>query len=115
MSEDMRLDLRYARAQQVTHALLQEVMDYIPSKYQSEAFRKIEDFAHKYGLEIVSDEMRQIAGLQPRDDKGWTPDELIALERARLEAMISRVSAIVPDSFAGERRIVILDPEDKPA
>jgi hypothetical protein len=38
-------------------------------------------------VEVVTDYTRQEAGLPPRDGKGWTMEELVALERKRLELM----------------------------
>lgn len=40
------------------------------------------------GVEVITDDMRNQVGLPARGPDGWTPDELIALETARLDAIL---------------------------
>ena len=39
------------------------------------------------GVEVVTDSLRQEIGLPARGPDGWTPDELLAMEKIRLEIM----------------------------
>lgn len=48
--------------------------------------RDLEDGFTKGGYQVMTDEMRRVVDLQPRDPHGWTYEELHAFERARLDA-----------------------------
>jgi len=47
------------------------------------------------GVEVITDDMRNQVGLPARGPDGWTPDELIALETARLDAITRPLAPIV--------------------
>ena len=55
------------------------------------------DLLMEKGLEVISDYDREQAGLPRRGPDGWTADELVALEKSRLEMLFRPFSVTVPN------------------
>lgn len=48
------------------------------------------------GWEVITDAQRAEAGLPPRNEEGWTAEELVALEQHRLDLMTRPIFAPFP-------------------
>lgn len=92
LMEMQRLDRRAMRA----HALVAQIMHIVGKhfsreddarKAQRDLSRELFDEFHEMGVEIISDYTRAEIGLPPRGPDGWTVEEIIELERRRLEVM----------------------------
>lgn len=84
---DMRLDLRRSRADQVIAAVMHE----LGSGYEftrEQIYRALFAVLYESGIDILTDAMRAEIGLPPRDEKGWTAQEAYALELKRLEGLM---------------------------
>lgn len=84
-------DLRYARSQALTAYIMQIVGKYICDHGDRDGHancsRDLMEIFYKVGVEIIADAERAEAGLPPRDERGWTAQELAAMEARRLEFM----------------------------
>lgn len=101
MKDTLTIDLRHKRAAALTSFIVHTVSKYIcDCDRMRKPMRDLHDelFAefHKTGVEIVSDYDREAAGLPPRGPEGWTIEELIALEKRRLELLRAPISMIFP-------------------
>ncbi len=93
--ESMRLDVRRVRSQQITHFIFHALRDFIPDDCQGRALDTLYRLLHEAGAEIVTDHTRAEAGLPARGPDGWTVEELLALERRRLEIMARPLAPII--------------------
>ena len=98
--ELMRADLRRLRAHALTAHILHIVEKYLSdedrrNKALRELSRELDEELWRAGVEIVTDQIRTQCGLPPRGLDGWTVDELIILERKRIEAMLSPMPPLV--------------------
>lgn len=83
-----RIDLRKVRADQAVTSILHYILDrYVPSACREDAHRDLYQKFMEAGAEILTDAHRQEAGLPPRGPDGWTLEEIIALEKHRLEML----------------------------
>lgn len=62
-------------------------------RLREEVARRLRDLFMREGIEVISDYDREGLGLPPRGTEGWTADELIALERRRLDLMMRPLAA----------------------
>lgn len=88
-----RLNLRRRRADSITRLMLSVMKEHFRdddemsySRRYQKAFDDITEKVRAIGGELVTDDDREACGLPPRGPDGWTMDELIALEKKRLEA-----------------------------
>jgi hypothetical protein len=91
MIEDMRIDLRRRRAEVLAHEVIAEV-ERLTNRFDTppkpaDIFYAVLHVFELAGVEAITDRARAEAGLPPRDEKGWTLDELHAMEKARLDVM----------------------------
>ncbi len=94
---DLRVNLRYNRAQSLMAGILRAIEPHLRDDVRlDDVCHEIVKMLHDAGAEVLTDHDRQMAGLQPRDDHGWTPEELIALERHRLEIMLRSRFFVAP-------------------
>ena len=91
---EMRPDLRYHRAQQLTAAVFRELQDDIPQEKHRDIHDKLLKLFHDNGWSIMTDEDRRESGLEPRDNHGWTPSERVRDEQ-RLNAAMLEMSSIL--------------------
>jgi hypothetical protein len=54
-------------------------------------YKDLREFLVQNGAEVVTDHLRSEIGLPARGPNGWTPDELFALEKARLEQILQPI------------------------
>ncbi len=92
----LRTNLRYNRTMSIVRAMMDIVH---PRLRDGVDLQDVHDdlirLLNDAGAEILTDHDRREAGLQPRDGYGWTPDELIALDRHRLEIMTRPLGPII--------------------
>lgn len=93
----MDANLRRARAQAITAAILHEIKEFLPddSHRMRHVTTQLLDFFIAAGAEVITDADRAMAGLQPRGPSGLTADELLALEKRRIDAMMGPAPLIM--------------------
>ena len=94
-----RQDRRQLRAM----SLLAEVMQIVYPELRPEAdprhvHNRLMDLFMDKGVEILTDYERSEIGLPPRDRLGWTVEEILALEKTRLDAMLRPMPMFLPKS-----------------
>ena len=101
LDELQRINLRQRRAYGLAHELMNRIMKASPYlHYQADGREQcaihdaITGFLAEVGAEIVTDHDRSEAGLPPRGPDGWTVEELIALERRRIEVLLAPITVM---------------------
>lgn len=90
LNEIMRNDLRRMRVQPLVYAILEAVRPYLAdSRDERYVHDDLAKLLQEAGAEIITDQMRADLNLPPRGPDGWTNEEIIALERRRLEVMMA--------------------------
>lgn len=100
----MRVDVRQRRAQSLAAAVMDKVHREInainPDDIQHQAaeivYYAMLDVMCDEGVEVLTDHTRSAAGLPPRGPDGWTIEEILALERARLDALMAPRTYVIP-------------------
>ncbi len=83
-----RPDRRHQRAMTLMAELARIVEPYLAhAASQRLLYRELMELLTREGVEVLTDYTRWEIGLPTRDGKGWTIEEIIALEKARLDAM----------------------------
>jgi hypothetical protein len=93
--EMMRVDLRRRRADVVAHHVWQEIRKHVDRDRERDVFYALQDALTTIGVDMVTDYDRQQLGLPPRGPDGWTPDELVAMERLRLDALMRPIHGTI--------------------
>jgi len=99
--QDLKLNLRRMRAEMFVSAVLNELRPFLREedgpcdRPERDAYYALLKLFIDQGVDVITDYTRQEAGLPPRDGEGWTRDELVALEAARL-ALIMRPMGFYP-------------------
>lgn len=99
-----RLPLRRKRAEAAAHAAYRAVERFLfidRHEHRPDAREVINARIETYtasGIEVLTDFDREQIGLPQRGPDGWTVDEIIALEKMRLDAMNYTPRAIVLSS-----------------
>jgi hypothetical protein len=86
-----REDRRYLRARTLAYGVMRSLEPFIADEVQRPALTALLDLFAREGVEVLTDYTRAEIGLPPRDQKGWTIEEIIALERVRLELMLKPI------------------------
>lgn len=84
-------DMRRLRADALTAHVMRIISPYITdyeNNLHAKAHEALYKVFHDAGVEVITDMDRAAAGLMPRDDQGYTRDELQILEMRRREAMM---------------------------
>jgi hypothetical protein len=93
------IDKRRLRAMQLTALIMQIVSKYVPDDRERDLHRdlhyELQEALENVGAEIVSDFDRQQYGLSPRGPDGWTMEEIIELEKRRLELMYAPMPPMI--------------------
>lgn len=90
------LNLRRRRAEALVANTMRVLDGIIPDGRKRDAYYALLDSYIGAGVEVLTDQERADAGLQPRGELGWTPQELHALEAKRLEALMRPVAMFLP-------------------
>ncbi len=94
---EIRTNLRFNRTMSIVPAMMNIIRPRLRDDVElRDVYDDLIRLLNEAGAEIITDHDRREAGLQPRDDYGWTPDELIALERRRLEIMTRPLNFVIP-------------------
>jgi hypothetical protein len=93
-----RINLRQHRAMRLVAALMHELSPVLPEdKYvRRDVYDVLTRTLSAEGIEIVTDADREALGLPPRGPDGWTAEEIVTMERRRLDEMLRPISMIVP-------------------
>lgn len=97
----MRMDLRRRRAQLLMHMVMDAVdpflCDHDPEIGNPR--RRLHDALFRtfmeQGVEVLTDHEREQHGLPARGPDGWTTEELVELERKRLEALARPLAPLI--------------------
>ena len=95
------VDIRRLGAQQLVSLVIncvQKHFDRYPPDVAlgkiGQCYRALEDELRDGGFQILSDEVRAKVGMQPVGPKGWTRQELLAYENARLAVLLRPIMEI---------------------
>lgn len=88
IAADFTPDLRRQRADAMINATMQALDRYIDPDNRKEVYYALQELYIQKGIDVVTDHDREVAGLPKRGDKGWTAEELAALELRRMEALL---------------------------
>jgi hypothetical protein len=96
----LRADLRRLRIQPLVHLIMHAVAKHIGEEGRRRnamraIYEEVFDLLHKEGVEILTDHMRAEMGLPPRGPDGWTIEEIVALERLRLELLTRPLPPVI--------------------
>lgn len=98
--DDLRYDLRRHKAKDLAGFVMSLIRPYLcdhgDARGCRDASRALTKAFYDAGFEVLTDETRRAAGLPPRDEKGWTAHELLALEQRRIELMMQSPRLINP-------------------
>lgn len=89
----MRVDLRRRRADAVAHHIWQAIREHVDRERERDVFDALQDALMTIGVDMVTDYDRQQLGLPPRGPDGWTREELAAMERLRIDALLRPIFA----------------------
>jgi hypothetical protein len=93
----MRTDLRRRRAHSLAAAVLKELRGHLDDyEVERAVAHAMERVFSQEGVEVLTDYDRAQIGLPPRSGDGWSVDEIIALERMRLEALYKPMTMTIP-------------------
>lgn len=95
-----RHDLRRSRAMSLASAVMQKVSPFLDAENGSahrDAFGEIFELFLTEGVEVLTDFDRTNYGLPPRGPDGWTHEEVVALERLRLDMLLRPIRTVVDD------------------
>lgn len=93
--ELMRTDLRRLRAEALIAAIFDKLEPYLPYEGKRDAYDALRELLTQEGVEVMTDRTRQEAGLPARDGLGWTIEELVAMERQRLELLTQPIRTTI--------------------
>jgi hypothetical protein len=95
-----RQDMRMYRAQSLMHAVLQRIDPYLDPELGNHARRDVYEallkLFHDEGVDVITDAQRADAGLPPRGPDGWTIEEMMAIEKRRLDILTAPIYAAFP-------------------
>ncbi len=84
--DDYRIDKRKRRADALASAVIQEIGGMLQPDMKRDAMRAIVDLLWRIGADVITDAERAEIGLPPRDNMGWTSEEL-AIREAHLNML----------------------------
>lgn len=97
-------DMRRLRADALTAHVMRVISPFI-TDYENNAHARAQEelrkVFHSAGVEIVTDIDRAQAGLMPRNDQGYTVEELQILDMRRREAMLRPLPITILDKPHG--------------
>lgn len=97
----LRMNKREYRAKVLASHIMQKISDALYEADQEH--RNLNKYVHNAlletfmseGIDIVSDIDRHQCGLPPRDEYGWTLEELYALEQKKLDLMMQPLPTVI--------------------
>lgn len=95
-------ELRYRRAQalcaHITQIVSPAICEHTERNLRRDVVRDLMEFLFDEGVEMITDQDREAAGLAPRGVSGMTAHELWVLEMHRLDAMTRPITMTVDHS-----------------
>lgn len=87
--QDMYLpDRRRQRSEALVHATMNALDKFIADDDRKAVYYALADLFTSKGIDILTAEDRERIGLPPHNEKGWTDQEVRALELARMEMLM---------------------------
>lgn len=100
-----RQNLRRRRTDELVSAVIKELRGRIDDPdVEREVREAMYSVFSAEGVEVLTDYTRAQIGLPPRIGDGWTTEEIVALERYRLEALSKPMTVTIPDWEAIQRQ-----------
>jgi hypothetical protein len=90
------MNMRRQRAEALSHLTMQKIQEFIHPDDRKHAHYALLNLFMDKGFDVVTDEMRERAGLEPRGELGWTERELHVIENVRILEMLKPASATLP-------------------
>ncbi|MBA8904842.1 hypothetical protein [Aminobacter ciceronei] len=91
-----RINFRRRRADVLVAAIMDKVGHLVDDK--REFCGLLRELLADAGIEVLSDFNRMELGLPPRGEDGWTAQEIVAMERLRLEIMLRPITMTIPSA-----------------
>lgn len=91
---------RRVRAQRLLMFIMSTIGTYIPYENRAKVQDALLEEFIKAGADLVTDYDREQCGLEARGPQGWTPMELLAMDRARIARILEPVRHILPKGEA---------------
>ena len=91
-----RLNLRETRARQMASHIIHTLRPYLAEDCMPSAYNALMETLMIDGVEVLTDHDRDVHGLPPRGEDGWTHEELVALESSRLGKLVTPTSMVFP-------------------
>lgn len=76
---------------------LSPYLDESQDRVRRDVYKALIELFHDEGVDVITDMTRADAGLPPRGPDGYTLDELVALEKRRLDILTAPIYATGPD------------------
>lgn len=97
------INRRHQRSMMIMGQIMEMANEFIPGTYNKTIFaKKLFDFINDEGMEIITDKMRQSAGLEPRNVNGCTSLELMLIEYYFMSRMMKPIIVQFPPPITGE-------------
>lgn len=91
-----RINLRHRRAIGLIAAVLNVLREHrLKRDILREVYNTLVDALMDEGVEVLTDYDRQQYGLPPRGPDGWTAEEIVALEKHRLDVLMRPLPTIM--------------------
>lgn len=94
---ELRADLRRIRAQPFVHQILDIASKYLSHDELRELNEEVFVKSIEAGVELLTDYIRQEIGLPPRGPDGWTVEEIVELEKRRIELLSRTIQIVIPN------------------
>lgn len=92
-----RLNLRRHRAMVLAAEVSRIIEPHLkPESNPQDTHDAIKDLFFQQGVEVLTDYTRSELGLPPRGPDGWTTEEILSMERIRLERMLTPFPHFIP-------------------
>lgn len=91
-----RHPLRQVRAESLAHAVFSAIEQYVDPRDTRHCIYAIAKLFTEKGVEVLTDLDRERYGLPPRDENGWTQQDIVVLEILRSLAIIKPVEMTAP-------------------
>ena len=91
-----RRDMRLMRAQHLVAAVMQKLGPYFDDRQDSarrDAYEALLELFRSEGVDVITDAQRADAGLSPRGPDGYTVDEMLAIEKRRIDMLAAPLIA----------------------
>lgn len=91
-----RSPLRQMRAESLAHAVFSAIEQYVDPRDTRHCIYAIAKLFTEKGVEVLTDFDRDRYGLPPRDETGWTQQDIVALESLRSLALSKPIEMTPP-------------------